>query len=272
MNATRRIFLFALPLAFGWLCGGAVTAVAAGDAVPASRWPSRLEEGAYHVRRTDTAQVLWDVIWRSEVREEAGRKLVEIHEHGYGQPWEYRQPISWEKQLVLQVEPALHMRGMEGKRWGVAGNLVSELEVKVRSERGSVFYRDTGKEESADGKELAWTPDLFADEFLFHWARTLSFDREPAGEMTLLISPERQFRVRASVRGKEVVETPAGTFFCHRVDLVHLKPLVRFVAPRMTLWCTVAPPHFWVRYEGPIGGPGSPRVVIELVRFRQEEG
>jgi len=80
--------------------------------------------------------------------------------------------------------------------------------------------------------------------------------------------------MEAEREGIEEVEVPAGRFLCHRLELepelglLKLTPAMLLV-PEMTLWCTVEPPHFWVRYTGPVGGRGSPEAVIELVSFER---
>ena len=68
-----------------------------------------------------------------------------------------------------------------------------------------------------------------------------------------------------------MVTTPAGTFSCYRVELTPQLPgPLKALAPKMSLWCRADPPNYWVRYQGPVGGPGSPEAVIELVEFKQE--
>lgn len=232
-------------------------------------WPYAVEEGAYHARHVETGEILWDVVWKTVVREEPDRTWVEILEKGVGQPWGYKQPVEWEKQMVIQTAPSLRVESLRGKRWTKEGKLLNELEARVDLQRKLLPYRDTGKKKG--WTDLPWAPDHFPDEFLFHWARTFSFDQEPAGQFTLIVSPKRQFRMRVHTKGQELVETPAGFFLCHRLEFSYEGMLMKIFAPKLTLWCTVKPPHFWVRYLGPIGGPGSPKAIIELVRFRQGE-
>lgn len=219
----------------------------------------------------DTGEVLWDVTWETRLNGSQEHRQLEIQEHGYGQPWGYEAPVRWQKRMTFQVAPVVRMDSLTGQRFGQDGRRLSRIEIQADPQRRVVRYRDTGRQDHSSGTEIPWVEDLFADEFLFHWVRTLSFEAEPAGELTLLVSSKRWFRMQARVRGQEIVETPAGTYLCHRVDLTYNGLLLKAFAPKLSLWCTVKPPHFWVRYEGPIGGPGSPRAVLELVRYRSGE-
>jgi len=237
------------------------------------RWPNTRETGVYAVRRCDTDESLWKVRWTTQISSKTGRRIARINEEGQGQPWGYDEPVTWKKQLNLQVAPVVQMVSLEGRRWNTLGTLLNEIRIQIDLERQKIHYRDTrGKGASREGT-VRWAQDVFADEFLFHWVRTLSFDEAPAGECTLLVSPNRRVRMRAFVKGQEEVTTPAGTFLCYRVELkprgILRLPLISRLMPEMTLWCTVAAPHFWVRYLGAIGGPGSPKAIIELVDFKQ---
>lgn len=79
-----------------------------------------------------------------------------------------------------------------------------------------------------------------------------------------IVSGNRQFRLRAVVRGHEEVETPAGTFRCVRVD-VHL-PVggAMSTAGDVVLWLTDDPAHVLIRVSAPfvVG-----QVVAELTRY-----
>ena len=67
---------------------------------------------------------------------------------------------------------------------------------------------------------------------------------------------------------------PAGTFDCVKVELVPAginKFLARLVLPRIYMWQTEAPPHFWVKYQGPDGGQLSREIVRELVHYESAQ-
>jgi len=237
-------------------------------------WPTPRERGSYRVRLAATGKPLWDVTWETTVTQNGGQTQVQIHEQGHGQPLHYKEPIVWDKRMFLLTAPVVQVRSLEGSRFTQDGKLLSRMEVQVDPRRRLLLYKDTGQGGSPTGTSLPWTPQTLPDEFLFHWVRTLNFNQSLAQEFFLVVSPTRRIRMRAFVRGRETLTTPAGTFSCYRVELLpYLGPLEIFplktLVPKLTLWCALDPPHFWVRYQGPVGGPGSPQAIIELMSFQR---
>lgn len=245
----------------------------------AARWPSSLERGQYRAKIASTGKVLWSVEWETRVTEAQGRPQVEIQEKGEGQPLRYKEPITWEKRMIFSVpeQAPLEVRSVEGQRWNRTGQPLSSMEVELDPQKGKIRYTDCQENRAEESAVFPWTASALPDELLFHWARTLPFeqmsqDARTRPTCTLLISPKRRVMMEARLQGTERVTTPAGTFSCYRVELSPrlMGPLKR-LAPAMSLWCRTDPPHVWVRYQGPVGGPGSPQAVIELVKFDSRE-
>lgn len=256
------------------LLGGALSVCGTAESA-LQRWPHARESGLYRAVEAESGRFLWEVDWQTEVTEKEGKIQVEIHEQGRGQPFRYKEPITWEKRMVFFADPKMRVDSMEGSRWTPHGELLSRLNLKADPMTRRIRYQEDRTNGSVESGEFPWTAQILPDELLFHWARTLNFNESPAGECLLVVSPTRRFRMRAWVRGADTVTTPAGTFRCHRVELLpDLGPLrllpIKGLVPRLTLWCTTDPPHFWVRYLGPMGGPGSPQARMELVRFEPE--
>jgi hypothetical protein len=79
--------------------------------------------------------------------------------------------------------------------------------------------------------------------------------------------------IQAKMLGRERVDVPAGSFDCFKLELDPtglIGVLADIFMPRLFMWQTVAAPHFWVKYQGPEGGPGSREIVRELVRFEAQ--
>ncbi len=241
------------------------------------RWPHSREKGSYQARVAGTDNVLWNVSWETQVTEQDGKTWVRIQEQGKGTPWRYKEPIRWEKQMLFSSEPLLRIQSVSGCRWTAAGKIYSDMELRLEPAGDRLFYRDAEAGQNPQTRSLPWTSQTLPDELLFHWARALPFNQPDSSgkreeDLLLLVSPSRLFRVRARVGGTEQVTTPAGTFSCYRVDLApKLFGPLKILAPKMALWCAAKSPHYWVKYQGPIGGPGSPTAVIELVEFKEEE-
>ena len=272
-----RSLLMAAVFFLSSLCIGPAWA-AKGD--PGNRWPNAHESGSYQAKIASTGQVLWWVNWKTRVAESSGGKRVEIQEEGKGRPWKYKEPITWKKEMVFRTPPsqgeekaasAVFVESVRGTRWTQKGDLLGEIDISRDATGQQVVYRDSQPGKPIESAALKWTPQLLPDELLFHWARTIPFEESGKAEFLLWVSPKRSFRIKAQLQGTETVTTPAGTFSCYRVDLrPELFGPLENLAPRLSLWCATQAPHFWVRYRGPVGGPGSPEALIELVKFRQE--
>ena len=91
-------------------------------------------------------------------------------------------------------------------------------------------------------------------------------------EFTLLTEDPETYSIRAEYRGVEEVKTPAGTFSCHKLQLVPDLGILTFVgklvAPDLYIWFAVEPPHLWVKYQGLEGDLKTPTVISELVDFQ----
>jgi hypothetical protein len=67
---------------------------------------------------------------------------------------------------------------------------------------------------------------------------------------------------------KEVdVKTPAGTLRCYEIEL-GLDGFLGAFMPKTYFWFSVRAPHYLVRYQGQMAGPGSPELVMELTGYR----
>lgn len=238
-----------------------------------SAWPHAKEWGTYRARLASAQQSLWEASWETTVKKASQSIEVTVYEQGRGKPWGNTESIVWKKEMRLEVSPEIRLKSLEGSRSTPQGGLKSSIQVEVNPQRRKVFCKDTEEKGSKAYAEFSWTPNLIPKEFLFHWIRTLDFEKAPMGECLLLVAPTRRFRMIARFKGVETVITPAGTFSCYRLELspdlgpLRLLPL-KYLIPKITLWCKAQAPHLWVRYAGPIGELGSPSAVIELTSWK----
>jgi hypothetical protein len=118
-------------------------------------------------------------------------------------------------------------------------------------------------------KSLEIPGDTLAVEGIAGVLRFLPFDRLESFPAHLLSNEPKVYSVTFQMRGKEHVKEPAGEFDAYKVQMVPqlgVLNMVRSFLPKAFFWFTVAEPHFWVRYEGPENGPGTPDIVMELNR------
>jgi hypothetical protein len=105
---------------------------------------------------------------------------------------------------------------------------------------------------------------------------------QPVGkrEFYFYIGEDQASRMYIERAGDETVTVPAGVFPCHRfkmsVDLKSVMPihgLVSMVASAFTdsfyFWFSKDPPYHFVKYQGTVGPPGAPSIVMEAVSIRK---
>jgi hypothetical protein len=80
------------------------------------------------------------------------------------------------------------------------------------------------------------------------------------------------------IDGRETVRLTAGEFDCYRVRMranaqslfpklpAFLKPILSFFIPTYTVWLTVEEPQMLVQFRGQMGPPGSPEMLVRLLK------
>jgi hypothetical protein len=84
--------------------------------------------------------------------------------------------------------------------------------------------------------------------------------------LKLKTGEESGFVLVANLTRTVEVKTPAGAFRCHEIEL-GADGLLGGFFPKSYLWYTADAPHYLVKYQGQSGAPGSPTMVIELVKY-----
>lgn len=164
------------------------------------------------------------------------------------------------------------------------GKVIFSLEKEFDYQKGEVWtravYPDKGKTERDKfemGDRLVDTKEIvsFLRGFPFP-SREDAEDADAEMEFIFLNEEPDTYSVLVTYEGIEEVETPAGTFICHKLRLVPdlgiLTFLGRLLAPDIYIWFTAAPPHFWVKYLGLEGDLGTPSIISELVEFNTGSG
>jgi len=115
--------------------------------------------------------------------------------------------------------------------------------------------------------------DTLATEGIAGILRFLPFDHWEPQKMHLFSNEPKMYEVKLEMKGKERVKTPAGEFEAYKIELspeLGVLNLVKGLLPKAYFWFTVAAPHFWVKYEGPENGAGTPSIVMQLNTYKPE--
>ncbi len=217
----------------------------------------------------------WKAEWTLEQITMDGQRVVRFTEAGQGRYSPFHQEVRWTVEAFWKAGETFSPLRFEKRVSDLNGRLlVRERKVFDRA-RGKVrFERQDSVAGTSVTKEMEVPPDTLAVEGIGTALRSLPFDPPRPFRTHLFTNEPALYEVTLQPRGRERVKTEAGEFECYKVELVPnlgLLSMFRVFVPKTYFWFTVAPPHFWVRYQGLESGLKTPHVVMELVRFERQE-
>jgi len=217
-----------------------------------------------------TGQRRWTADWTMEPFEQDGRKAVRFTEAGQGRVSPYSGDVRWSLEAVWSAENGFRPLDFKKVVTSSTGMPVATERKHFDLKNGTVRFERQFSNGKSEIKSLSIPPDTLAVEGIAGVLRFLPFD-QLSFPAHLLSNEPRIYSVTFEKRGTERITTPAGQFDCYKIEVVpHVGVLnvFRSFFPKTFFWFTVAPPHFWVQYEGLENGAGTPEIVMELDRPR----
>jgi hypothetical protein len=225
------------------------------------------DSGAIVVYSKGGGTVQWTANWTMAPGERDGRKVVRFTEQGQGRISTFPKDVKWSLEAVWSADNSFQPLDFEKTITGPDGSPLLTERKYFDTSMGSVRFTRQFSDGRSETKSLSAPADTLAVEGIAGVLRFLPFEGVPSFPVHLLSNEPKVYNVTLEARGKERVKTRAGEFECYKIEVVpHLGALNLFRAffPKTFFWFTVAPPHFWVRFEGPENGPGTPLIVMEL--------
>jgi hypothetical protein len=78
---------------------------------------------------------------------------------------------------------------------------------------------------------------------------------------------KRKYTFSAHYKNREKIEVNQQTIECHKIEF-GMDGFWGAFLPKMKVWYSVDLPHYLVRYEGPVGPPGTPGREVELINYQ----
>ena len=228
------------------------------------------ERGAIVVTTTNGIP-RWSADWTMEPWTDKGSPAVKFTENGKGHYSPFSEVVQWSVSAIWRADGAFKPLHFE-KTFRNANNVVIETDIKDFDVDGkrSVQYVRSRPNSPPETKIIKVPPDTITVEGLAGVMRSIPFTDTKPFALHLFTNDLELWDMTIEARGREIVHTPAGDFDCYKVEMVpHLGVLdvLRKLFPKAHLWFTVAPPHFWVKYEGLENGTESPSIVMQLKRY-----
>jgi hypothetical protein len=200
---------------------------------------------------------------------------VRFTEKGSGHYSGFAQEVRWNTETTWTSGQAFRPLKTERTVTDLAGKPLLRERKSFNFDKGTVdIERDNLSTSQTSRRSLNIPADTVAVDGIAGALRSLPFERARPVQLHLLSNEPRLYDISLEVQGRERVRTPAGQFECYKVEIqpgLGVLKLFGFLIPNAYFWFTVEPPHYWVRYEGPENGRGTPQVVMELTTFERSK-
>jgi hypothetical protein len=211
----------------------------------------------------------WSARWTMEPGQQNGKKTVRFTERGAGHITPFSEDVQWSIESTWSAETAFQpLDSQKIVTTSTGARLLTEKK-HFDPAAGIARFERQRWDGQPEVRTIKVPSDTLIVEGIAGILRYFPFEQTDRLSAHLLSNEPHLYSVAFDVRGRERVKSPAGEFDSYRVEMVpHLGLLnvVRSFLPKTLFWFTVAPPHFWVRYEGLENGPGTPEIVMELDR------
>jgi hypothetical protein len=206
-----------------------------------------------------------------EPANEGSLPAVRFTETGHGHFSPYTEPVQWKIEAVWTANVAFYPSRFEKTVMDMNGRTITTERKIFDPARHTVRFERKGEALPAVSRDLRTPADTVTVEGIAGILRYLPFDHWRPVSLHFLTNEPKVYEMKVEMRGKERVKTPAGEFESYRIEFVpNLGALNVFHAflPKARFWFSASQPHFWVRYEGPENGPGTPEIVMELKAYQ----
>lgn len=209
----------------------------------------------------------WTAEWGMEQIQVRGKKAVRFTETGSGRLSTFPKEVRWHVEATWQAEDRFLPVETDKTITAADGSilLVEKKQFDHEKRVVRVERRETGG--LPETKSVEFPEDTLAPEGLAGVLRFVTIDRSHDFSAHVLSNEPNVYSVTFEWRGEERVKTPAGEFECYKVEMVPHLGILNLIRPFLSktyFWFTKAEPHYWVRYEGSEGGPGTSDVAMEL--------
>jgi hypothetical protein len=250
-----------------------MTALLASDSVQAP--PSiPVEKGSIAVSVGGSSE-RWAADWTMEPSTEQGRPAVHFTEDGHGTYSGYAQPVRWSVNAVWSADGSFYPLRFERTVTDNAGHILATERKTFNPANASVQFERKRDGRPPEIRQLPAPRGTLTVEGIAGILRFLPFEHWRPLSVRLLTNDPEIYDVKIELRGKERIKTPSGEFECYKIELVPelgVLNVVRSFLPKTYMWFAATAPHFWVRYQGPEIGRGTPQIVMELKSYNAPGG
>ena len=207
----------------------------------------------------------WGAQWTMHRLLVDGQPMVKLTESGEGYYSPFHQRVRWNLESYWWFEHRFSPQRSEKTFTDLKGTLLAVERKTFDWTKGKVRFERVDKVGRRDvDRELKIPADTLTSEGLAVALRSLPFGLPRTVKLHLLSDEPKVYEVTFRIEGVEPVKTTTGLYNCFKVKMdvkLGFLRLFKMLIPEIYFWFSQDPPHFWVRYQGPESGRGSPEVV-----------
>ena len=213
----------------------------------------------------ERGQERWRADWSMEEVVLEGKPRIRFTETGIGRYSPFSQPVIWTVESYWSAGDRYAPLSYEKSISNPEGNLQVMERRSFDWRRGTARFQriDSEGKRSLD-KTVKVPPDTLTPDGLALALQHLPFDPPRPVQAHFLSDEPKVYKVTFKIVGRESLATESGPVETYKVQMdFHLGVLSLFKAfiPEIHFWFDTTTPHYWVRYEGPESGRGTPVVV-----------
>jgi len=207
-------------------------------------------------------------LWQATVETIRDKDLIKIIETGRGIYGKDAQNIKWVTTGYYYLTPHLRPYQKNKAVRDSAGKLLYEESFFFDEKNQKIFYEKNLVSGKTEKKELP-----FKEGTLDRLSMGLALSHFPYAadkevKFPLLTGAPQVLEVTIAYRGIVFIQTGAGEFYCHRLELIPnlgVLSIFQTFVPKTFFWYDQKPPHDFIKYDGLESGLGTPHIILERI-------
>jgi len=208
----------------------------------------------------------WTANWTMEPWMSSGKKAVRFTETGSGRYSPFTQDVQWTLESIWLADsryfPLQFQKTIRDKQ----GRILAVEKKTFDADSGKVKFERQNEKGSLESSSFAAPANSLTIEGIAGILESFPFEKSETMTAHFLSNEPKVYDVTLEPRGKERIQTTAGSMDCYKLEMVAhmgLLNVAKIFYPKTYFWFSVAKPHVWVRYQGLENGPGTPEIVME---------
>jgi hypothetical protein len=209
----------------------------------------------------------WTAEWTMSPDTVGSHPAVRFTENGHGRYSPFLTEVQWSLTALWSADGSYRPLRFEKTFKDPSGRVLSVEKKTFNQENHKMTFERTGANGRPEKSQLDVPDDTLAVEGIAGILQAFPFEAARPFPTHLLSNEPKVYSITIEPRGRERLQTPLGALDCYKIEFVPHVGFLKHFIKKTQFWFTVAPPHFWVRYEGYENGYGTPQIVMDMKTY-----